>query len=104
MTISRAEFDVPDVNTEAIQVEPQRLADNIVVESSVVRGGRQTLDGVRWRNVAFVGTRIRYMGGGVELSNVRFINCTFDLPEIRHAAQVAEYAALLPSWPLIIYG
>jgi hypothetical protein len=40
----------------------------------------QTLDGFVWNNVVFIGARIRYMGGPVTLKNVRFVNCTFDIP------------------------
>lgn len=40
----------------------------------------QTLDNIVWKNVVFVNARIRYLGGPVTLKNVRFVNCTFDIP------------------------
>jgi hypothetical protein len=40
----------------------------------------QTLDGFVWNSVVFVNARIRYLGGPVTLNNVRFVNCTFDVP------------------------
>ena len=58
----------------------------------------QRLDNVRWHNIAFVNMRIRYLGGDLDLQNVLFINCTF---EIKAAAQksvrtqkLLNYAAL----------
>ena len=72
------------------------------MQNSLIRGGEQLLDGIHWHNVVFAKTRIRYEGGEVELDNVRFIDCTFDLPAVQRAADLAEYAAVLPSQPFII--
>jgi hypothetical protein len=54
----------------------------------------QTLDGIEWRNVTFVNSRIRYHGGDLRLENVHFVNCTFEVPSDSRGAQLADYAAL----------
>ena len=53
------------------------FADDVHVENLVVQGAAQTLDGVRWRNVIFVDTRLRYEGGELSLDNVQFVRCRF---------------------------
>ena len=53
------------------------FADNIRVENLIVQGAAQTLDGIRWRNVTFVETRLRYEGGELSLDNVQFVRCRF---------------------------
>lgn len=52
------------------------------------------LDNVRWKNVAFVNMRIRYLGGDLDLENVIFVNCTFELTPSPKASNLLEYAAL----------
>lgn len=71
-----------------------QLKDNVFVSDSFVKGGTQALDGVHWSNMTFVGTHIEYAGGELQLSNVRFIDCIFDVPSSDRGAQVAQYAAL----------
>jgi hypothetical protein len=53
------------------------FADNVRVENLIVQGAAQTLDGVRWRNVTFIDTRLRYEGGELDLENVHFVRCRF---------------------------
>ena len=53
------------------------FADNIRVENLIVQGAAQTLDGIHWRNVTFVDTRLRYEGGELDLENVQFVRCRF---------------------------
>ena len=43
----------------------------------------------------FVGTRIRYNGGDVELTKVKFVNRTLELPPNDRGSRIADYAALL---------
>jgi hypothetical protein len=63
----------------------------------------QTLDGFRWINSTFVRFKIRYDGGEVELQNVRFVDCTFELPnDTRGNAVAAAIANLSPK--LLIPG
>lgn len=58
----------------------------------------QRLDNVRWHNVAFVNMRIRYFGGDLDLQNVIFANCTFDIaPTSGNSPRIQrflDYAAL----------
>lgn len=54
----------------------------------------QTLDGVEWKDVVFVNSTIRYRGGDLKLENVRFVNCTFQVPESNRGSQLADYATL----------
>jgi hypothetical protein len=73
-----------------------RLIDGLVVVTP-----SQTLDGIVWENVVFVNARIRYLGGPVTLRNVRFVNCTFDLPAkvgrpILNYALAQELELILP--------
>ena len=72
------------------------------VQDALVKGGRQTLDGVYWKHVIFVGTDIDYKGGEMRLENVVFINCTFNLPKNERAAKIAEYVTL--SLPALTIG
>jgi hypothetical protein len=61
-------------------------------------GASQTLDGIHWHNIAFVGAHIIYLGGDLDLQNVRFVNCTFEVPSTRaplsRVNQFIDYAAL----------
>jgi hypothetical protein len=54
---------------QAFEVEPPlQLARNLVVKNSVIMNGVQRLDGFLSQNVVFIGTRVRYEGGEVELN------------------------------------
>lgn len=57
-------------------------------------GVTQTLDGIAWKNVVFVNTHIRYHGGDLKLDHVRFVHCTFEMPQGARGMQLANYAAL----------
>jgi hypothetical protein len=52
--------------------------ENVIIEAP--NGSRQTLDGIHWQTVVFVGAHIVYLGGDLDLQYVRFVNCTFDVP------------------------
>jgi hypothetical protein len=84
----------------------QKLSDNFFVENVVLVGGvegvRQTLDGIRWRNVIFQNVHIRYEGREVLLENVKFVNCTFDIAPDSRGAQVTDYAILQKPPKLVI--
>lgn len=80
---------------EAMCSHTEKLSDNIVLSDSKVLGGRQRLDiGVHFKNVVFIGTRILYNGGEVDLDNVAFVNCTFDIPAQPRGFLLAQYAVL----------
>jgi len=56
--------------------------------------GNQSLDGFIWDNVTFANMHIRYAHGTALLHNVRFVNCTFDLPSDDTGTRIANYVAL----------
>jgi hypothetical protein len=70
------------------------FVDDVHVEGLTFEGASQTLDGIHWKNVMFINTRLRYEGGEVSLSNVRFVRCTFgistDEPGARMASAIAR--------------
>ena len=70
-------FDFRKVTGNAIVVEE---SPNTLFENDIIEGGNQLLDGIKWHTVTFVGTHVSYHGGYTELENVRFVNCTFDVP------------------------
>jgi hypothetical protein len=72
----------------------RRLSDDIYIEDLTIKGGEQNLDGIHWNNVVFLNTLIKYDGDEVELHNVRFVNCVFDMPDSPRTARMANYAAL----------
>jgi hypothetical protein len=47
--------------------------------SKYIVGGDQRLDGPHFQDVTFVNCKILYSDGFLDLQNVRFINCTFDV-------------------------
>lgn len=67
---------------------------NITFEDNVIKGGNQSLDGIHWKDVTFIGTHIRYKGGALNIENVHFVNCTFDAPDTARGDQLIDYAAL----------
>lgn len=75
-----------------------KLSENVRIIGLIVVGASQTLDGIHWQDVVFVNTHIRYAGGEVELNNVRFVKCTFEIIQSNSGERLAQYVALkLPS-------
>ena len=70
------------------------IRDNVLVEDLTIAGASQTLDGIRWHNVTFVGTRLLYAKGPLDLENVHFVNCTFEFPPDDRGARLADAIAL----------
>jgi hypothetical protein len=72
------------------------LSDNILIENAAIqaKGGGIVLDGVHWRNVAIFGANIIYRGGQVELQNVQFVNCTFEVTRDSNGQKFVNFAAL----------
>jgi hypothetical protein len=68
--------------------------DNVRVENVTIAGASQTLDAIHWLNVTFVGTRLRYEKGPLDLENVHFIGCTFGFPTDVHGSRLANAIAL----------
>ena len=70
------------------------MADNVAIADLTISGAAQTLDNMHWKNVTFIGTRLRYEGGGIDLQNVHFIHCTFGFPSDLRGAKLANAIAL----------
>jgi hypothetical protein len=70
------------------------LTDNVGISNLTISGAAQTLDNMHWSNVTFIGTRLRYEGGSIDLQNVHFIHCTFGFPSDQRGARLANTIAL----------
>ncbi len=70
------------------------LEDSIRVENVTIAGAAQTLDGIHWRNVTFIATRLRYESGDLDLQNVRFVRCRFGFPTDARGVRLANAIAL----------
>jgi hypothetical protein len=70
------------------------FVDNVRVENLTLAGAAQTLDGMHWKDVTFVGTRLRYEGGEVDLHNVHFVRCTFGFTTDERGVRLANAIAL----------
>jgi hypothetical protein len=85
---------MPDTSEVLLPPTSRLLDDNISVENLTISGAAQTLDGIRWRNVTFLGTRLRYEGGALDLENVHFVRCRFGLFDDESGARLATALAL----------
>ncbi len=84
----------PDTSEILLPPETRQLSDDVRVEDLTIAGASQTLDGIHWRNVTFIGTRLRYEDGPLDLRNVKFIHCTFGFPSDARGASIATAIAL----------
>jgi hypothetical protein len=84
---------MPDSAEILLPPHSRLFSDNVRVESLTLEGAAQTLDGIHWKNVVFIGTRLRYEGGEVDLQNVRFIRCTFGFATDLRGARLATAIA-----------
>lgn len=85
---------MPDTSEILLPPSTRVMADGVRVDRLTIAGATQTLDGIRWKDVTFVGTRLRYEGGEVSLQNVRFTNCTFGFSTDERGARLADAIAL----------
>jgi hypothetical protein len=85
---------MPDTSEILLPPSTRVAADGVRVDGLTLAGAAQTLDGIRWKDVTFVGTRLRYEGGEVSLQNVRFTNCTFGFSTNDRGARLADAIAL----------
>jgi hypothetical protein len=85
---------MPDTSEILLPPESRQFEDNVRVENLTIAGASQTLDGIRWRNVTFVETRLRYEDGPLDLQNVRFVHCTFGFPSDPRGEQIATAITL----------
>jgi len=84
---------MPDTS-EVLMPPTRSFADGIRVEDITMEGASQTLDGIHWRNVTFIGTRLRYESGDLDLQDVRFVRCRFGFPSDDRGARLAAAIAL----------
>jgi hypothetical protein len=85
---------MPETSEVLLPPATRNLNDDVRVESLTIEGASQTLDGMRWRNVTFVGMRLRYEGGQVSMQNVKFIRCRFGFTTDERGARLADAIAL----------
>ncbi|ERR1017187_1191096 len=85
---------MPDMAEILLPPSTRSFADNTSVEHLTIAGAAQTLDGIRWRNVTFVGTRLRYESGELDLQNVHFVRCRFGFSSDDRGARLATAIAL----------
>jgi hypothetical protein len=75
-------YAVPPNNTELIRTSIQWFVN-----------GSQTLDRIQWTDVTFIHTRIKYFGGSLDLHNVRFVGCPFEIMSDANGDRLAEAVA-----------
>jgi hypothetical protein len=85
---------MPDTSEILLPPSTRLATDNVRVENLTIAGAAQTLDNVHWKNVTFIGTRLRFEGGVLDLQNVHFVRCTFGFPSDAHGARLANAIAL----------
>ena len=85
---------MPDAAEILLPPSTRLMADGVRVDGLTMAGAAQTLDGIRWKDVVFVSTRLRYEGGEISLQNVRFVNCTFGFSTDARGARLADAIAL----------
>jgi hypothetical protein len=85
---------MPETSEILLPPATRAFADNVRVENLMIAGAAQTLDGIHWRNVTFVGTHLRYESGQLDLENVHFVDCRFGFPSDEGGARLANAIAL----------
>ena len=87
---------------------PPRLLPGEIRESlgtfrnGTISGGNLVLDArITWVNVIFENVNIVYKGGPLRLRNVRFVNCTFEVPSSPMGDQLLNIAILADSSAVI---
>ena len=85
---------MPETSEVLLPPSSRNLNDDVQVEGLTIEGASQTLDGVRWKNVTFIGARLRYEGGQISLQNVKFIRCRFGFNTDERGARLADAIAL----------
>jgi hypothetical protein len=84
---------MPDTSEILLPPSSRSFKDGVLVSNLVMLGAAQTLDGIHWRNVTFVGTRLRYQGGELDLQNVQFVRCRFGFVTDARGATLANAIA-----------
>jgi hypothetical protein len=86
----------PGVEQFEFDFKSEGLSNADYLHDFALVGGQQILDQhARWRHVLFVNMKIIYHGGPLDLSDVTFVNCTFDTtPDSPNTTALLEAAAL----------
>jgi hypothetical protein len=66
------------------------------------KGGNVQLDGLRMRHLVFIGVHVVYRGGPVEMTDVYFVDCTFEMPSAPNSHNFA--VAILTPGPSITFA
>ena len=85
---------MPDSSEILLPPATRLVTDNVRVENLTIAGAAQTLDNMHWKNVTFIGTRLRFEGGSIDLQNVHFVRCTFGFPPDARGARLANAIVL----------
>jgi len=85
---------MPETSEVLLPPSTRNFDDDVRVEGLTIEGASQTLDGVRWKNVTFVGARLRYEGGQISLQNVKFVRCRFGFSTDERGGRLADAIAL----------
>jgi len=85
---------MPDTAEILLPPTSRSLEDDIHVENITISGAAQTLDGIHWRNVTFIGTRLRYESGELDLDQVRFVRCRFGISSDDRGARLTTALVL----------
>jgi hypothetical protein len=80
----------PDFNAK----NAMSIKTGLTVDGVTISNCPQSLDGITWKNIVFVNSRIRYEGGPLALENVTFVNCTFQTTQNNEGIKLLRYAAL----------
>jgi hypothetical protein len=84
---------IPDSAEVFLPPATRGMEDGVKVSGLTIEGASQTLDGVVWKDVTFVGTRLRYEGGATSLKNVKFVRCTFGFSDDEGGRKLVEALA-----------
>jgi hypothetical protein len=85
---------MPDSSEILLPPSTRLVTDNVRVEDLMISGAAQTLDNIHWKSVLFIGTRLRFEGGSIDLQNVHFVRCTFGFPSDARGARLANAIVL----------
>lgn len=81
---------MPDTAEVFLPPATRAIEDGVRVSGLTIEGASQTLDGVAWKDVTFIGTRLRYEGGAASLKNVKFVRCTFGFTDDEGGRKLVE--------------
>jgi hypothetical protein len=79
----------PDYRSDAPPTPPFALS-GLGIEGMTIVGGTISLDGVSWKNVVFRNSTIKYSGGFLQLDNVQFEGCRFEMPISKPAIELGQ--------------